>query len=157
MRCAAADALRLFYSYAHPDEHLRDELEIHLKLLERQGLIQNWHDRRIFAGSEWEDDIDDNLERADIILLLVSAYFIASDYCYKKEMAYALEKAEKNEAVVIPIILQPCNWKAAPFAKLGVLPTDGKAVTLWDNSHSAWLEVETGIRQVVEERGPRRF
>ena len=72
-------------------------------------------------------------------------------------MAYALEKAEKNEAVVIPIILQPCNWKAAPFAKLGVLPTDGKAVTLWDNSHSAWLEVETGIRQVVEERGPRRF
>jgi internalin A len=152
------DALRLFYSYSHKDEHLRDELETHLKLLQRQGLIQNWHDRRILPGSDWEDDIDDNLERADIILLLISADFIASDYCYAKEMTRALERHEKGEATVIPIILRDINWQAAPFARLGVLPKDGKAITLWSNRDSAWRDVEMGIRQVVESRmGAHRY
>src|SRR5262249_6530577 len=79
-------AVRLFYSYSHKDETLRNELETHLKLLQRQGLLETWHDRKIEAGEEWKQKIDTNLERADIILLLVSADFMASDYCYEKEL-----------------------------------------------------------------------
>jgi internalin A len=99
----------LFYSYAHKDESLRNELETHLKLLQRQGRIESWHDRDIEAGDEWKRKIDDNLERADIILLLVSADFIASEYCYEKEMTRAIERHEKNEARVIPVIVRDVN------------------------------------------------
>ena len=144
-------AVRLFYSYSHKDETLRNELETHLKLLQRQGLLTGWHDRNIEAGAEWRQKIDDNLERADIILLLVSADFIASDYCYEKEMKQALERHRHKSARVIPVILRDVDWTKAPFGELQALPKDGLAVTKWDDKDSAWRNVSEGIQRVVEE------
>lgn len=153
-----SQALRLFYSYSHKDETLRDELETHLKLLQRQGLIQPWHDRRILPGNDWANDIDDNLNRADIILLLISADFIASDYCYDLEMTRAMERHAADEAIVIPIILRPTDWKNTPFSKLQFLPKNAEAVTQWGDRDAAWLNVETGIKRVVESlRGNKRL
>jgi internalin A len=149
------EAVRLFYSYSHEDETLRNQLETHLKLLHRQGLIEPWHDRQIEAGDEWKRKIDEHLERAAIILLLVSADFITSDYCYDKEMQQALERHERGEARVIPVVVRDVNWRIAPFAKLQALPKDGKAVTLWENRDSAWRNVSEGIERVVEEMRPR--
>jgi internalin A len=149
------DALRLFYSYSHKDESLRNELETHLKLLHRQGLIESWHDRQIEAGDEWKQKIDEHLERAAIVLLLVSADFIASDYCYEKEMQQALGRHDRGEARVIPVIVGDVNWRIAPFAKLQALPKDGKAVTLWENRDSAWRNVSEGIERVVKEMRPQ--
>jgi len=148
------EAVRLFYSYSHKDESLRNELETHLKLLQRQGLIEPWHDRQIEAGDEWKQKIDEHLERAAIILLLVSADFISSDYRYEKEMRQALERHERGEAQVIPVVVRDVNWRIAPFAKLQALPKDGKGVTLWENRDSAWRNVSEGIERVVEEMQP---
>jgi internalin A len=144
-------AVRLFYSYSHKDETLRNELETHLKLLQRQGLLETWHDRKIEAGAEWKQKIDDNLERADIILLLVSAGFIASDYCSEKEMGRALERHEKGEACVIPVIVRDVSWRIAPFAKLQALPKDGRAVARWRDRNTAWRNVSEGVERVIEE------
>jgi internalin A len=146
-----SDAVQLFLSYSHKDESLRNELETHLKLLQRQRLIETWYDRLIEAGDEWKEKIDDNLERAEIILLLVSADFIASDYCYEKEMRRALERHEKGEARVIPVIVRDVNWSRAPFAKLQALPKDSLAVTKWPDKDSAWRNVSEGIEKVAEE------
>jgi internalin A len=143
-------APRLFYSYAHEDEHLRDELEIHLKLLERQGLIQPWHDRRIQPGVDWQHELDRNLEQADIILLLVSPSFIASDYCYEIEMTRALERHQAGEATVIPILIRPVNWSAVPFSHLQALPTDLTPVTQWPDPDNAWLDVEKGLEAAIQ-------
>ena len=143
--------VRLFCSYSHKDETLRNELETHLKLLQRLRLLETWHDRKIEAGEEWKQKIDDNLERADIILLLVSVDFIASDYCYEKEMGRALERHKKGEARVIPVIVRDVNLGSAPFAHLQVLPKDGKAVMLWKNRDSAWRNVSEEVEQVAEE------
>jgi hypothetical protein len=132
-------------------ETLRNELETHLKLLQRLNLISTWHDRKITAGAEWAGQIDRNLEAAEIILLLVSADFIASDYCYDKEMKRALERHEAGSARVILVILRDVDWHSAPFSKLQVLPKEGRPVTLWENKDSAWKDVALGIRKAVEE------
>jgi hypothetical protein len=116
----------IFFSYSHKDETLRDELEKHLAMLRREGAITAWHDRRIAAGENFGNAIDEALESAGIILLLVSSDFLSSDYCYSVEMKRALERHERGEATVIPIILRPCDWHSAPFGKLLALPTDGK-------------------------------
>jgi internalin A len=151
-------AVRLFYSYSHKDERLRDQLETHLKLLQREGLVETWHDRKIEAGEEWKQRIDENLERADIILLLVSADFIASGYCYEKEMKEALERQENGEARVIPVILRDVDWSIAPFARLQALPRDGQPVISWRSRDSAWRNVAEGVKKVVEEmRGKSRL
>jgi internalin A len=143
--------VRVFCSYSHRDERLREKLETHLKLLQRRGLVETWHDRKIEAGDEWKRKIDENLERADIILMLVSADFIASDYCYAKEMERALEKHEQKEARVIPVIVRDANLQGAPFAELQYLPKDGRAVMNWPNKDSAWRNVSEGIERVIGE------
>lgn len=144
--------LRLFYSYSHRDERLLDKFRAHLSGLRREGVLQEWHDRRISAGSEWHDEINEQLEAAHIVLLLVSADFLASDYIQDRELRRALEKHAAGQARVIPVILRPVdNWQAGQLGRLQALPTDGKAVTTWDNRDEAWSDVVRGIRKVVAE------
>jgi hypothetical protein len=147
----AEGPISLFYSYAHEDEHLRGKLEAHLAMLRREGAIREWHDRKIGAGQELDPTIRRNLEGARIILLLVSPSFIASEYCWGKEMARAMEKHRAGEARVIPVILRPVDWDGAPFRGLLALPRDAKPVTSWRHRDEAWLDVAKGIRGAVED------
>jgi len=140
----------LFFSYSHKDEELRNELEAHLALLKRQGIISAWHDHCITAGGEIDQVISSELESAKIILLLVSAHFLASDYCYEKEMKRGLEKHIDGTAVVIPVILHPCDWHSAPFGILRATPTDGKPVSMFANQQEAFSIVAKDIREATK-------
>jgi TIR domain len=141
---------RVFFSYSHQDEELRNELETHLAALKRQGIIETWHDRRIGAGEDFENEISENLKNADIILLLVSSDFIASEYCYGVEMSLAMERHRSGEAHVVPVILRPCLWQGLPFGRLQATPTDGKPVTKFPNRDDAFLEVTKAIHAAAE-------
>lgn len=142
--------LSVFFSYSHEDETLRNQLEQQLSILKRQQVLATWHDRRITAGEEIDHTINENLDSADIILLLVSPAFIASDYCYDREMLRAMERHEAGAAIVIPVILRPCDWHGAPFGKLLATPTDGKPVTQWPDRDTAFLNVAKAIRAAAE-------
>ena len=120
--------ISLFYCYSHEDESLRKELDNHLALLKRQGVILAWHDRMIGAGEDWKGALDENLERAQVILLLISASFLASDYCYDVEMTLALVRHDAGTARVIPVILRSVDWKSSPFARLQSLPKNLRPV-----------------------------
>ena len=142
-----------YFSHSHRDSDLRDELEGHLAALRREGVLETWHDRRIGAGKEFDNEISQYLQEADIILLLISSYFIDSDYCYEFEMKRAMERHKTGEARVIPVILHPCDWHGLPFGKLLVTPTDGKPISKFPNKHDGFLEVTRAIRKAVEELG----
>jgi hypothetical protein len=136
----------VFLSYSHRDEALREQLETHLSMLRRQGVISTWHDRRLLAGDSIDDGIVRELELADIILLLVSPDFLASEYCYGVEVARALNRHAAGEARVIPVILRPCDWRTAPFGKLLASPTDGRPITKWPDQDDAFLDIARAIR-----------
>jgi TIR domain len=150
-------AVEIFFSYSHKDEELRDELSKHLAILKRQGVITAWHDRMIGGGNEWAHEIDEHLNSADIILLLVSSDFLASDYCYDIEVKRAMERHNEGDARVIPVVLRPVDWKGAPFDKLQSLPKDAKPVTAWPSRDEAFLNVVHGIRAAAEELLIRRL
>jgi Novel STAND NTPase 1/TIR domain len=141
--------LTVFYAYAHEDERLREELMKHLRLLSRQGLISEWYDHQVVAGRDWETEIDEHLNTASIILLLVSSDFLASDYCYDKEMQRALERHKRNEAHVIPILLRPCDWPPALDA-LQPLPRNGRPVTSWSDHDEAFRLIASEIRTLIQ-------
>jgi TIR domain len=143
---------RLFFSYSHKDERLRDQLETHLAMLKRQGFIETWHDRRIVAGERIDEAISANLESAEIVLLLVSPDFLASDYCYDREMTRAIERHQAKLATVIPVIVRPCDWHDAPFGNLLAAPKDGKPITQWSNIDTAFLDVTTAIKAASRKR-----
>lgn len=142
--------ISLFYSYSHIDEALRDELEKHLKLLQRQHVIDTWHDRKIISGTEWDKAINKNLDTADIILLLISSDFLASDYCWDIEIQRAMQRHEEKTAVVIPVLLRPCDTGNANFMKLQGLPKNFKPVTTWTNQDEAFTDIAKGIRTAAE-------
>jgi hypothetical protein len=153
MLATPAPPIEVFISYSHnkKDAALREQLETNLALLKRQGIIDLWHDRRIGAGREWADAIDEHLNSAAVILLLVSADFVASDYCYDLEMTRALERHDAGDARVIPIILRTTFWEGAPFARLQALPEQGRAITEWGNRDRAFTDVARGIHKAVQE------
>lgn len=136
----------VFFSYSHADEALRDQLEKQLSMLKHQGVIETWHDRRIGAGENIDEAIDERINGDEIILLLVSPDFIASHYCYNIEMKRAMERHATGAAIVIPVILRPCDWHPAPFGKLNATPLDGKPVTQWPNTDEAFLYVAKAVR-----------
>ena len=145
------NSIEVFYSYSHEDEELQQQLENHLTILRRQRVITDWHYRKIGAGREWAGEIDEHLNTARIILLLISSDFIASDYCYDVEMQRAMERHEAGEARVIPIILRSVDWEEAPFGQLQALPTGVRPVTHWKDRDEAFTDIARGIREVVEE------
>jgi hypothetical protein len=141
---------KLFFSYSHKDEALRDELQTHLEMLKRSGAIETWHDRMILVGDDFDGAINQRMEEADVILLLVSSDFLASKYCYDVEVKRAMERHEAKTARVIPVILRPCDWQIdTPFRKLLAAPKDGRAVTKWPDRDDAFLDVVTRIRAAL--------
>ena len=146
----------IFFCYAREDEALLNKLKTHLRPLQRQGLIDVWYDRNISAGTEWEQEINQQLNSAQIVLLLVSPDFMDSDYCYSIEMKRALERHTRGEAKVIPVILRPVYWHGEPLGKLQALPTDGKPVTDldWHDLDRALYDVTAGIYKVVMQLTP---
>ncbi len=143
--------LSIFLSYSRRDEDLRERLESHLALLKREGRIATWNDRKIRGGEAWEERISGHLEAADVVLLLVSADFLASDYCYRTEMRRALERHGEGSARVVPIVLRPCDWQSASFGKLQALPRDAQPVVSWEDQDAAWTNVAKGLRELVGE------
>ena len=141
--------IKVFVSYSHKDEELRAELDTHLKLLQRTGLIQIWHDRRIPPGNAWSQEIDRELQAADLIIFLISADFLASDYSYEVEMTSAMKRHEEDDARVVPVIVRDCNWSKAPFAKLQALPEEPCLWKLWPDRDMAWRNVASGIETIA--------
>jgi len=143
--------LRAFVSYAHEDEGFREELSKHLRTLTRRGVLEVWHDRRIEPGQDWAREIDEALEEADLVLLLISADFIDSDYCCDIEMDRALERHEAGECRVVPIIVRDCDFSGSRFAGLQALPKDARPVKSWDDRDEAWADVARRIRRLCDE------
>jgi O-acetyl-ADP-ribose deacetylase (regulator of RNase III) len=143
--------IEIFISYAHEDETLRQRLGKHLSSLRREGVITDWHDREIIAGSEWATEIDQHLDSARVILMLLSADFIDSEYCYGVEMTRALERHRVGDARVIPVLLRAVDWTHTPLGKLQALPKDAKPVTSWPDQDSAFLNITEGIRAALRQ------
>jgi internalin A len=150
--------IKVFLSYSHEDHELKEKLETHLKGLAYRDLIDHdhpWNDRRIMPGEEWYPKIIEELERAEIILLLISSDFIASNFCYKIELPVVMKKHEANNAIVIPILLRDCVHIGHPFSKLQGLPNTAKGkfepVTSWGNQDAALTNVTEGLLKSINE------
>lgn len=151
-----ANGLKAFISYSHLDDHALTRLSKHLSMLKRDGSISEWFDQKIIAGGDLDAEISSHLDECDLFLALVSADFLASNYCYEREMKYAFERHDAGTLRVVPVIVQPCDWQSSPLGKLKALPRDGKAVSEWTNENTAWLDVVTQLRRIVNEQSATR-
>ena len=140
----------LFISYAHADEELKNELDKYLKTLKRSGKVESWNDRQLIAGQEWDNMIMSELNKANIILLLISVDFNASDFIWDKELASAMKRHEEGTAYVVPVILRKCEWSTLPYAKLQALPPNAKPVTEYANRDAAFTEIAIGVERLVD-------
>jgi hypothetical protein len=141
---------RVFISYAHEDEAYRRQLEAAFSGLVRAGKVSFWHDRRIPPGADWGAAIEDALDVADVIILLVSNDFQNSEYIASVEVPRAMERHSANSAVVIPVIVRPTEWRLAPYSVLEALPDFGKPVSTWKNADEAWFEVVQRVAALFE-------
>lgn len=142
--------VKIFLSYAHADESFKDELYKHMSPLKKSEKIKMWSDEELLPGSSFNDEIKEELEQSDIIILLISADFIASDYCYEKEMKNAISRAEKEECYVVPVIVRDCQWQYTPLKDILALPKNGKSVKGYEDRDKAYSEIAEGIGKIVD-------
>jgi TIR domain len=144
--------LRIFCGYAHADQALFQQLKTALAILIRQEAVSVWHDGDLLPGDQWGYEIERELYTADIILLLISPAFIASDYCWSKEMHWAITRHTSGDACVVPIILRPTpDWEKTPLGQLQALPTRAKPITTWPNRDEAFENVVEGMSKVIQQ------
>lgn len=141
--------VRVFVSYAPADSALREGVEKHLRLMQRQGIISTWSSHEVAAGQPWQESVDEKLREAHVVLLLISVDFLASDYL-TSEMNRALARHQKGVARVIPVFLRDCDYEGAPFAHLEMLPKNRTPVTMWPNLDAALADVARDFRTAVE-------
>ena len=144
--------LKIFCCYAREDQAMLEQLQKHLVPLERQGLITIWSDMNLNAGVEWERELHQRLEHADIILLMISPDFMNSDYCYSTEMDRAIQRHDQGSARVIPVLLRSTLWQGAPFAKLQMVPTNAEPVKNWSDQDKAFHNITEWISQLITGR-----
>src|SRR5436305_300279 len=141
---ARTSPIEVFISYSRKDKLLRDQLADQLANLRKQNIIRDWFDGDIVPGTEWRKQIQQHLESAQIILLLISADFMASEFCYSTEMMRAIQRHEDGNARVLPILLRPTDYEGAPFAELSMLPSYDKPITMWANQDAAFTDIIKG-------------
>ena len=144
----AQHRIKVFYSHSTRDEELLRELKEHMSVMEQRKIIKGWDDGMISPGTAWKDEIDVNLENADLILLLVSASFNASLNC-QAEVLRALERQKKEGCLVVPIIVRPAHWSETPYAHLQALPTGKVPVTKWGDKDDAFVDIVEGLYRLT--------
>jgi hypothetical protein len=153
-RQAARTPTRAFVSYSHHDEDMLHQFQIHLSALKHLELLEVWSDRETLGGGVVDPRIREQLERAQLFLLLISKDFLASEYCCKIELKRALERQQEGVATIIPIIVRECDWDIPELRQFKALPKDGKPVDSrhWRNSDEAFTNVATGIRLLLGQK-----
>ena len=142
--------MKAFISYSHLDSSSLERLHTHLAMLRREGSLNEWYDRKILAGDPVDSEVSANLESSDLFIALLSPDFLNSNYCYEKEMERAIEKHDSGEIRVIPIIVEPCDWKASPLVRFKALPKDGEPISSWTNQNNAYLDIVNELRRIVQ-------
>lgn len=144
-------AVTVLLCYAHEDERMASQLKKHLSSLEHNRLVALWDYGNISPGDEWKQEIDKRLGEAQIILLLISASFLASQFCYKMEMQEAIKRHERKEVRVIPVILRHVHWKEPPLDKIQALPDRAKPISGWSSQDEGFANVAEGIARVIKQ------
>lgn len=142
--------MKAFISYSHQDTAMLELLHKHLTQLQRDHLIRTWEDREIPAGGKLDTTISTALEESQLFLALLSPDYIASNYCYEREFQKALQMQEEGRLIIVPVILEPCDWHHTPFSQFKAVPKDGKAISLWENKNTAFLDVSQNLRKLVQ-------
>ncbi|MCC6616592.1 MAG: TIR domain-containing protein [Anaerolineae bacterium] len=140
----------IFFSYSHYDERQRKKLEMKLKHLEIRGLAKLWSDREIPAGQVWNEELNEKLDEAIIVLFLITSNFMASSFIEREEMPRAISNYNQERTVCIPILLEACDWKYYPYEHLQALPKDAKPVTHWTRPDSAYEDIQLKVRSTLE-------
>lgn len=154
--------IKVFIAYSREDESFLVDLKDHLQTLIRQQVISVWFDREIKPGDDWDAAIKANLKSADLILLLFSLKALNSDYLWDTELKHSLARHKTGEAIVVPVILRPCQWKKVEMegiilGNIHALPTDGKPVSQWPDKDDAYLSIADGVDELATKLRRRRF
>jgi hypothetical protein len=148
----------VFVSYSHRDEALKNDFLPHVRMLEPLSLLKEWHDRDIGLGAAWFEEIVKRLDGCAVAILLISANFLTSEFCTRKEVSPLLERRRRDGMMLAPILIRPCNWKRVPWlGPLQMFPRDGVAISALEQwqQDQVFADVNEEICKFLDTRDPK--
>lgn len=148
--------MKIFISYSRKDKRNCDAFRTALEPLKRTHGVEILYDGNVLAGGDFIRQLDEALEAADIVVLLISPYYMASEYCYNIEMVRALERRAEGKCIVVPVIVEyVVDWVSAPFGHIAALPEGGKPIKSFSPRSKGWGDVAKGLQRLVEAYKPK--
>lgn len=147
--------VKIFISYAHEDKAYCTKLANHLRPLVRKGDIEVWTDGEIELGNEWDDEIKNALAESEIVLFLISSDFVNSEYIDGVELKKAMERYQKKDLIIIPVIIRFCDFSSLKLSRFQAAPAGGKPISKWDDHDEAYVNVVMGLKKVIKRLRPK--
>jgi len=145
----AISGVKVFISYAHKDEQIKEELTKHFSGLIRSKRIIAWNDRKILPGEEWDTAIRTALEEADIVICLISADFMASNYINDVEIGRTIKRHNQGLTKLIPILARPCDFVNSSLSHIQALPRDARPISIWENRDEAFVNIVNEFKKII--------
>lgn len=143
------EPLKCFYSYSHQDRESRKKLSDYLAPLRQKNKIVEWYDRDIEPGTNWNNEINDKINSADLIFFLISAEFLASEYSFSVEVELAFNRLKNKGVKIVPILIKPCLWDQSRFSELQIIPRDAKPISSWTSPEDAYYQVAEEVKNLI--------
>jgi len=144
------EKIKLFISYAHADEKQKNRFVQLLNELTINGLLEEWSDQKLTPGLKWDKEIKRKLEESQIVLFLITESFFQSDYINDVEIKNTIDRYNKNEVLIVPIILDECNFKCSALKEYQALPKNAQPISSWNSEIEAWLDVIAGLKRSID-------
>lgn len=140
---------KIFISYSHKDKLIKDALVKHLYPFVLNNQIEIWEDGIIEAGDDWDDEIKEKLDQANLVLLLVSSDALTSSYINNVELKRSMDKHNLGLIKVIPVIVRPCKWTILPISKIQAVPRPATPISKWEDEDEALLNVVNELERII--------
>jgi len=142
--------IKLFISYAHADEEQKNRFVQLLNELTINGLLEEWSDQKLTPGLKWDKEIKRKLEESQIVLFLITKSFFKSDYINDVEIKNTIDRYNQNEVLIVPIILEECDFKCSTLKEYQALPKNAQPISTWNSEIDAWLDVIAGLKRSID-------
>lgn len=147
--CPMIGRTHLLYLHAQVDRAHCQDLEKHLSSLRQEGLLRDWGEGSLLGGDEVQLKLQAEIARADIVMLLLSADFLAAEHC-QAQIDLVLAERGRRPVIVVPVLVRAVDWRWGRIGRFNALPRNGKPVTAWDRSDDAWFDVAEGLRLLIQ-------
>lgn len=142
--------LRILIAYAPEDSTWIERFHAHISVLQASYPSHQWYNCELRTESAAIQLAETYFNTADLIILFMSADFLALNRYYEHSIEHIMKRSNAEETRLIPVLLRSIYWNASPLSRYQPLPSNGQFINQWPDHDAAFTHVVQQLGAVIE-------